>query len=87
MRAMTSSELIYDYGWAIAVALVGLFLLSRYIMRRLHARRLAREKLAAESGEAQLLSPDGYRRARRQFLLTLALLIVIIVVSILTHIR
>ncbi|MEM9683961.1 MAG: hypothetical protein AAF942_11905, partial [Pseudomonadota bacterium] len=67
--------------------LVGLFLLSRYIMRRLHARREAREKLAAESGESQLLSPDGYRRARRQFLLTLALLVVIIVVSILTHIR
>lgn len=84
---MTSAELINDYGWAIAVALVGLFLLSRYIMRRRHARRAAREKLAAESGEAQLLSPDGYRRARRQFLLTLVLLVVIIVVSILTHIR
>jgi len=82
---MTSSDLLFEYRWTIAVALVGLFLLSRYIMRRVYERRDARRRLAAERGESELLSPEGYRRARKQFMLTLALLAVIIVVSILTH--
>lgn len=82
---MTSTDLLYEYRWAISVALIGLFLLSRYIMRRVHERKEAQRRLAADSGENQLVSPDGYRRARKQFLLTLALLIVIIVVSVLTH--
>jgi len=82
---MTSNDLLYEYRWAIAAAIVGLYLIARYITRRLHARREARKRLAAESGETQLVSPEGYKRARKQFLLTLALLIVIITVSILTR--
>lgn len=82
---MTSTDLLYEHRWTIGIALVGLFLLSRYIMRRLHARREAQRRLAADSGEIQLVSPEGYRRARKQFLMTLALLIVIIVVAVLTN--
>jgi hypothetical protein len=82
---MPSNELLYEYRWAIAVLLVGLLLLSRYIMRRMHERREARRRAAAESGETQLVSPEGYRRARKQFLVTLFLLIVIVAASVLTH--
>ena len=82
---MASTDLIHDYRWAISAALVGLFLISRYIMRRMQARREAQKRLAAETGEPQLVTPEGYKRARKQFLLTLALLIVVIVVSVLTH--
>lgn len=82
---MTSANLLYEYRWTIAIALLGLFLLSRYIMRRRHARREAQRQLAAAPGELQLVTPEGYRRARKQFLLTLALLVVIIVVAVLTH--
>lgn len=82
---MTATDLLYEYRWVIAVTLVGLFLLSRYIMRRTHERREAQRRLATESGETQIVGPEGYRRARKQFLLTLALLIVVVVVSVLTH--
>jgi Ca2+/H+ antiporter len=83
---MTSANLLHEYSWAIAIALVGLFLLSRYIMRRVHARREAEARRAAATpGEQPLVGPDEYRRARKQFLLTLVLLVVIVVVSVLTH--
>jgi hypothetical protein len=82
---MTSADLLYDYRWPIGIALIGLFLLSRYIMRRVNERRESRRRLAAESGDMQLVTPDGYRRARKQFLLALALLVVIVAVSVLTH--
>jgi p-aminobenzoyl-glutamate transporter AbgT len=85
MGQMTATDLLYEHRWTIGIALVGLFLLSRYIMRRLHARREAQRRVAAKSGEIQLVSPEGYRRARKQFLMTLALLIVIVVVAVLTH--
>lgn len=84
---MTSADLLYDYRWLIGIALIGLFLLSRYIMRRVNERREAQRRLAEESGDLQLVTPDGYRRARKHFLMTLVLLIVIIVVSVLTHLN
>jgi uncharacterized membrane protein len=82
---MASTDLIYEYRWAIAAVLVVLFLLSRYVMRRVRERREARRRLSAQSGEIQLLTPEGYRRARTQFLLSLALLIVIVFVALLTR--
>lgn len=82
---MTATDLLYEFRWTIAIALVGLFLLSRYIMRRVHQRRETQRRLAAESGETEIVGPEDYRRARKQFLLTLVLLIVIVVVSVLTH--
>lgn len=82
---MTATALLYEYRWTIAIALVGLFLLSRYIMRRVHQRRETQRRLAAESGETEIVGPEDYRRARKQFLLTLALLFVIVVLSVLTH--
>jgi type II secretory pathway component PulF len=83
---MTSADLLHDYFWAIAIALVGLFLLSRYIMRRMHARREAEaRRIAAMPGEQPLVGPEGYRRARIQFILTLVLLLVIIALSVMTH--
>lgn len=82
---MTATALLYEYRWTIAIALVGLFLLSRYIMRRMHQRRETQRRLAAESGETEIVGPEDYRRARKQFLLTLALLFVIVVLSVLTH--
>lgn len=82
---MTSTDLLFEYRWVIAVALVGLFLLSRYIMRRTNERKEAQRRLAAESDEPTLVTPEGYRRARNQFLLTLVLLIIIVAVSVLTH--
>lgn len=82
---MTSNELLYEYRWAIAVLLVGLLLLSRYIMRRMLERREARRRAAAVSGEPHLVDAEGYRRARKRFLLTLFLLIVIVAASIVTN--
>lgn len=73
------TDLPHEHLWLLGVALVGLFLLSRYIMRRAHARR------AAEPAEPSLVGPEGYRRARKQFLLTLALLLAIVAVAVLTH--
>jgi hypothetical protein len=84
---MASTELIYAYRWPIGVALIGLLLLSRYIIRRLHARREARQRLGAATGEMQVVTPTDYRRARKQFLASLALLAVIIVVAVLTRFR
>ena len=72
-------ELLHEHLWALGIALVGLFLLARYIMRRAHARK------AAAPVEATLVGPEEYRRARKQFLLTLALLLVIVAVAVLTH--
>jgi hypothetical protein len=82
---MTSADLLHEYRWPLAFALVGLFLLSRYIMRRAQARRAAQMRTAGASGEQPLVGPDGYRRARRHFLLTVLLLLVIVAVSVLTH--
>ena len=85
---MTSTDLLHEYPWTLAFALVGLFLLSRYIMRRVRARRVAQMRTAtAASGEQPLVGPEGYRRARRHFLLTLLLLLIIVAVSVLTHFR
>ena len=82
---MVSTDLLHDYRWTIAAALVGLFLLSRYVMRRINARRDAQRRHAAETGQVQLITPEGYRRARKQFLMTLALLVVIVVVALMTQ--
>jgi len=84
---MVSTDLIYAYRWPIGVALIGLLLLSRYIMRRLQARREARRRLGAAAGEAQAVTPADYERARKRFLVSLALLVVIIAAAILTRFR
>jgi hypothetical protein len=85
---MTSADLLHEYRWTLAFALVGLFLLSRYIMRRVQARRAAQMRTAAAApGEQPLVGPEGYRRARRHFLLTLLLLLIIVAVSVLTHLQ
>jgi len=84
---MASTDLIYAYRWPIGVALIGLLLLSRYIIRRFHARREARRRLDAATGAVQVVTPTDYRRARKQFLASLALLAVIIVVAVLTRFR
>ena len=73
-------DLLHEHLWLLGIALVGLFLLSRYIMRRAQAPRKA-----ADPADERLVGPDGYRRARKQFLLTLALLLVIVAVAVLTH--
>ena len=73
------TDLLHEHFWLLGIALVGLFLLSRYIMRRAHAR-----KTAAPAGAA-LVGPQAYRRARMQFLLTLALLLAIVAVAVLAH--
>ena len=75
-------ELLHEHLLTLGVALVGLFLLSRYIMRRAQARRKT-----APATEQSLIGPEGYRRARKQFLLTLALLLVIVAVAVLTHLQ
>ena len=79
---MTLADLLHDRLWLLGIALVGLFLLSRYLMRRAQAKR----KTAAAS-EQSLVGPEGYRRARKQFLLTMALLLVIVAVAVLTHLQ
>ena len=84
---MVSTDLIYAYRWPIGVALIGLLLLSRYIMRRLQARHDARQRVKAASDETQVVTQADYARARKRFLASLALLVVIIVVAVLTRIR
>jgi hypothetical protein len=75
-------ELLHEHLWALGIALVGLFLLSRYIMRRAQGR-----KTSATADEQSLVGPEEYRRARKQFLLTLTLLLVIVAVAVLTHLQ
>lgn len=83
---MTSDAFIREYAWAIALVVAALFLVSRRVMRHLRERREMRARaLAAEQGQSPTVGPEDYARARKQFLLTLALLIVIVIVSILTH--
>lgn len=72
-------DLLHEHLWTLGIALVGLFLLSRYIMRR------AQTPKKAVTAEQSLVGPEEYRRARKQFLLTLALLLVIVAVAVLTH--
>lgn len=83
---MVSTELVYAYRWQIGIALIGLLLLSRYIMRRVQARRDAR-RLGTAAGEAQAVTEADYQRARKRFLASLALLVVIVVVAVLTRFR
>jgi hypothetical protein len=75
-------ELLHEHLWTLSIALVGLFLLSRYIMRRAQA-----PKKAAAADEQSPVGPEEYRRARKQFLLTLTLLLVIVAVAVLTHLQ
>ena len=85
---MTSEELLRQYGWALAIVIVLLFLLSRAVMRQV--RRRAEQRRAAameESGDHPQIGPEGFARARKQFILTLALLAIIVIVSILTHLQ
>lgn len=83
---MTSNDLIRENAWVIAIAVGILFLLSRYIMRRLRERREERARILAEqTGETPMVTPEEFYRARKLFLLTLTLLIVVVIVSILTH--
>jgi hypothetical protein len=76
------TDLLREHLWTLGIALVGLFLLSRYIIQRAQGR-----KRSATAAEPPLVGPEGYRRARKQFLLTLALLLVIVAVAVLTHLQ
>jgi len=85
---MTGDDLLRQYGWALGNVLVLLFLLPRAVMRRL-GQRTARRDLAEASrnGDRPAVGPLGFANARRQFILTLALLAIIVVVAILTHLQ
>ena len=82
---MTGEDLLRQYGWALGIVLVLLFLLSRAVMRRLGRR--AAQRQTARSDDRPTVGPEGFVRARRQFILTLALLAIIVMVSILTHLQ
>ena len=83
---MMSNALIREYAWVIALAVGVLFFLSRHVMRRLRERREERARaLAEETGETPTVTPQEFARARKLFLLTLTLLIVVVILSILTH--
>jgi len=62
------------------------FMLSRATMGRIAERARRHEAAAvAERPDRPLVGPEGFAQARRQFPLTLALLVVIVIVSVLTH--
>lgn len=85
---MSSGDLLRQYGWALAFALVLLFMLSRAVMRRIGRRAAERQAAAAEKNDDQpQVGPEGFARARKQFILTLVLLAIIVIVSILTHLQ
>ncbi|MCG8547790.1 MAG: hypothetical protein MJE12_26645 [Alphaproteobacteria bacterium] len=85
---MESPDILRQYGWVLAVGLVLVFLLMRFIMRRIRQRREERARLIAErTGETPLVGPDGFKRARQQFILTAALLVVIVILAVLTHLQ
>lgn len=81
---MSSEEFLRQYAWVLAAVAALLFVLSRYLLRHIRRRQEARDQAAAD-GDTPLVGPEGFRRARRQFLLTAALLIVIVILSVLTH--
>ena len=85
---MESPDILRQYGWVLAIGLVLIFLLMRFIMRRIRQRREERARQIAErTGETPLVGPDGFKRARQQFILTGILLIVIVIVAALTHLQ
>lgn len=85
---MSTEDLLRQYGWTLAFALVLLFLLSRAIMRQVRRRAERRHAATAdESSDLPQVGPEGFARARKQFILTLVLLAVIVIVSILTHLQ
>lgn len=82
---MSGDEILRQYGWAPRIVLALLFLLSRTAMRRL--RECSARRLAALNDDRPTVGPEGFAHARRQFILTLALLAIIVIVSILTHLQ
>ena len=71
--------------WILPVALGMIYLVGRTIVRQMRAREEAIRQRRAEEHDAAMVGPEGFARARRQFFLTLALLVVIVIVSILTN--
>ncbi len=83
--ASDPNQLLLEYLWVLPVAIGVIFLGGRTIVRRLRAREEAIQQRRAEEDDSPAVGPEGFTRARRQFFLTLALLVVIIIVSILTN--
>lgn len=85
---MTGEGLLRPYGWALGIVLILLFPLSRADMRRLEQRTARRDLAeASRNGDRPAVGPEGFARAGRQFILTLALLAIIVIVAILTHLQ
>lgn len=78
---MSTSELLQDWAWLIALALSFGFVGLSIGIRRMQARQARKRAAAAEAGEET--PSDTYAnflRARRNFLLLLAIVIVFLVV-------
>lgn len=84
---MTSDfhQFLREQLWILPVALGVIYLVGRTIVRQMRAREEAIQQRRAEEHDAPMVGPEGFARARRQFFLTLALLVVIVIVSILTN--
>jgi len=78
-------QLLREQLWILPIALGVIYLVGRTIVRQMRAREEAIRQRRAEEDGAPMVGPEGFARARRQFFLTLALLVVIIIVSILTN--
>lgn len=82
---MNGDETLWQFGWALAIVLVLRFLLSRAVTRRLCECSAGRQ--AAGNDDQPTVGSEGLARARRQFILTLVLLAIIVIVSVLTHLQ
>lgn len=78
-------QLLREHLWILPVALGVIYLVGRTIVRQMRAREEAIQQRRAETDGAPMVGPEGFARARRQFFLTLALLVVVIIVSVLTN--
>jgi hypothetical protein len=74
-----------EHLWILPVAIGVIYLVGRTIVRRLRDREEAIRQRRGAEDDAPLVGPHGFARARRQFFLTLALLVVIVIVSVLTN--
>lgn len=83
---MTFAEFLSEYGWLIALAVLGLLILNKWYTApdRERARRQKEagdEELEVEDAD----TPERYVRARVLFLMNLCLLVVIVIVAILLN--
>ena len=87
VTGLEPSQILQQHLWVVPVAIGVIYLAARAIVRRLGSREEAIRRRRGEADDAPTVGPEGFARARRQFLLTLALLLVIVVVSILTSLQ